>query len=276
MSRPTVIGPDGKKMFIPSGMSPKMERNAHGIMVCKGIETQEEVLARERQYNLQRLRDAPDARQPLGQLRIKAFETGGNAFFMLAKELDDYIQLLKVRYPDVLIPVRPSYPPNQVESDTQLIRMQSYLTTLQRWEKDHTKELQQHAEATHLRQVQEQTRQVEHMRKIEEEKQLILPLIAAEIRITPGQLSSVLAHYGYQHFTEDKMTFYQTINQFAAMNGLTVEQGEEILQQKIKKTIMDTIYLEPDLNKRRMLLKDVFTTEIYWRQLLTASNPQAM
>jgi hypothetical protein len=241
MFRQTVIGPDGKKMFIPSGMIPKMERNAHGVMVCKGFKTQEEVQFRERQNKLQRLRNAPDARQPLGQLRIKAFETGGNAFFMLAKEIDHYIQLLKVRYPGVLLPERPSYPPNQVDSDTQLVRMESYLITLQRWEKDHIKELGKVEEKSRLRveqQQKEQLRHAEHMRKIEAEKQHILPSIAAKIRFTVEQLSSVLSHYGYQHFTEDKMTFYQTINQFAAMNGLTVEQGEEILQQKIKKTIM--------------------------------------
>lgn len=105
MSRPQVIGPDGKKVIVPSGMNPIMKRTATGILVCTGFESLETVAEREQKNKIQRIRDGPEGNHWLGQLKLKAMETGGDAIFIMWKDTDAKIQAIKTKYPNVKLPV---------------------------------------------------------------------------------------------------------------------------------------------------------------------------
>jgi hypothetical protein len=274
MSRPQVIGPDGKKVVVPLGATPIMSRNAHGVLVCTGFESKEDVAEREQKYKIQRIRDSPGGNQWIGQLKIKAIETGVDALFLQNKEIDALKHSIKMKYPRAMIPPFPRQPDGEVDYDTRLIRNNTYLQDLQRFvgrlNQDASEKLimTQHHELNLQKEQEERALYEVKLTHIEQE---VLPVIATSLGITPTQLLIMLAHTGYRRFQakQNKVVMYQTINQFASCNGLTQEQASEVLLEQLKKVVINIIRTEPDANKRKMLLNEVFITEEeYLRRVL--------
>ncbi len=109
-----------------------MSRNAHGVLVCTGFESKEDVAEREQKYKIQRIRDSPGGNQWIGQLKIKAIETGVDAIFIIGKDIDTIEKSIKTKYPDVTLPVLSIC--HDWDYDTKLVHYNKYLQDIKKLE----------------------------------------------------------------------------------------------------------------------------------------------